>query len=73
MWINVGITWYNNVINHPPVITIDSWCKPFPVMGGLLLDYPHYIIVVKNKRGKPLDLYKEFESFRDCSCRFVES
>ena len=27
---NVGITKIK-----PPVITIDSWYKPFPVMGGL--------------------------------------
>ena len=26
MWCNVGIT----IIHHPPVITIDSWYKPFP-------------------------------------------
>ena len=30
------------IIYHPPFITIDSWYKPFPVMGGLLLLYPNY-------------------------------
>ena len=35
------------MINHPPVITIDSWYKPFGVMGGVLLlyNYPHYRII----------------------------
>ena len=37
--INVGKT----IINHPPIITIDSRYKPFPIMGGLLLLYPNYI------------------------------
>ena len=35
---NLGI----RIINHPPVITIDSWYESFPVMGGLWLLYPHY-------------------------------
>ena len=35
---NVGIT----IINHPPVITIDSWYKPFPNGWFLTLLYPHY-------------------------------
>ena len=30
-WCGYDIT----IINQPPVISIDSWSKPFPVMGGL--------------------------------------
>ena len=33
---NVG---KNNTINHPPVITIDRWYKPFP-NGGLTIVLP---------------------------------
>ena len=34
---NVGI----KMINHPLVITIDSWYNPFPVLGGLWHCYTH--------------------------------
>ena len=27
--------WVKKITNHPPVITINSWYKPLPVMGGL--------------------------------------
>ena len=37
---NVSIT----KINHPPVTTMDSWYKPFPVIGGLWLCYTHITV-----------------------------
>jgi len=29
------------IINHPPVITINKWYKPFPVMAGLWPCFTH--------------------------------
>ena len=37
LWLKHVIT----IINHPPVITINRWYKPFPVMGGLWHSFNH--------------------------------
>ena len=50
-----GIMWvYITMINHPPVITIDSWCKPFPhgwfIYYCYTIFHPHYptwLVIVK--------------------------
>ena len=35
------VMWVEQLINHPPVITTNRWYKPFTVMDGLWLFYPH--------------------------------
>ena len=42
VFVNICNVGYNNVINHLPVITIDSWYKPFPNGWFVTLLYPHY-------------------------------